>query len=127
MPRILSVLQHETRVCVSYCRYLAHMYMGEALVALDKIADGIQHLNPELVTDIATTLPEQKLEQGNDKWTPMYSLFAICIDKTTLDWECLFPHGVKPSLKGATFTGKNLLPCVSKFFPLIVAPFENFE
>ena len=64
-----------------YCRYLAHMYMGEALVALDKIADGIQHLNPELVTDIATTLPEQKLEQGIDKLTPMYSLFAICIDK----------------------------------------------
>ena len=47
------------------CRYLAHMYMGEALVALDKIADGIQHLNPELVTDISTTLPEQKLDQGN--------------------------------------------------------------
>jgi len=31
--------------------------MGEALVALDRIADGIQHLNPELVTDVATTLP----------------------------------------------------------------------
>ena len=48
-------------------RYLAHMYMGEALVALDRIADGIQHLNPELVTDITTTLPEQKMDQGNAK------------------------------------------------------------
>lgn len=43
--------------------YLAHMYMGEALVALDRIADGIQHLNPELVTDISTTLPDTKTEQ----------------------------------------------------------------
>lgn len=41
------------------------MYMGEALVALDRIADGIQHLNPELVTDISTTLPDTKNEQGN--------------------------------------------------------------
>ena len=44
------------------------MYMGEALVALDKIADGIQHLNPEIVTDISTTLPEQKLDQGKMKF-----------------------------------------------------------
>lgn len=48
-------------------KYLAHMYMGEALVALDKIADGIQHLNPELVTDISTTLPEQKLDQDKSE------------------------------------------------------------
>jgi len=40
------------------------MYMGEALVALDRIADGIQHLNPELVTDISLTLPDTKTEQG---------------------------------------------------------------
>ena len=53
--------------CCVY-RYLAHMYMGEALVALDKIADGIQHLNPEIVTDISTTLPEQKLDQGKMKF-----------------------------------------------------------
>lgn len=43
--------------------YLAHMYMGEALVALDRIADGIQHLNPDLVTDVSTTLPDNKSEQ----------------------------------------------------------------
>ncbi|XP_052817099.1 CCR4-NOT transcription complex subunit 10-like isoform X2 [Mya arenaria] len=42
--------------------YLAHMYMGEALVSLDRIADGIQHLNPDLVTDVATTLPDNKLD-----------------------------------------------------------------
>ena len=48
-------------------RYLAHMYMGEALVALDRIADGIDHLNPDLVSDVSTILPpEQKpQESGN--------------------------------------------------------------
>jgi len=47
------------------CRYLAHMYMGECLVALDCIADGIDHLNPDLITDIGTVFPtEQKSEQG---------------------------------------------------------------
>ena len=45
-------------------RYLGHLYMAEALVALDKIADGIQHLNPELVTDINTLPPEPKSDQG---------------------------------------------------------------
>jgi len=36
------------------------MYMAEALVALDRIADSIDHLNPDLVNDV-----DQKLEQGN--------------------------------------------------------------
>ena len=40
------------------------MYKGEALVALDKIADGIDELNPESVTDVSTTLPEANIEQG---------------------------------------------------------------
>ena len=47
-----------------FIRYLGHLYMAEALVALDRIADGIQHLNPELVTDINTIPPEQKSDQG---------------------------------------------------------------
>lgn len=38
--------------------------MAEAQVALDKIADAIQHLNPELVVDISLTLPENKADQG---------------------------------------------------------------
>ena len=38
--------------------------MAEALVSLDRIADGIQHLNPELVTDINTLPPESKTDQG---------------------------------------------------------------
>ncbi|KAK3603937.1 hypothetical protein CHS0354_042949 [Potamilus streckersoni] len=45
-------------------RYLAHLYMGESLVALDRIADGIQHLNSDLVTDISTMPPEHKSELG---------------------------------------------------------------
>lgn len=44
-------------------RYLGHLYLAEASVALDRIADSIQHLNPELVTDISTNPPEQKSEQ----------------------------------------------------------------
>jgi len=45
--------------------------MAECLVALDCIADGIDHLNPDLVTDIGTVFPtEQKLDQG-------YT-FAVC-------------------------------------------------
>ncbi|XP_033754532.1 CCR4-NOT transcription complex subunit 10-like isoform X2 [Pecten maximus] len=49
-------------------RYLGHLYMAEALVAMDKIADAIQHLNPETVVDISTNPPEQKSDQDkNDK------------------------------------------------------------
>jgi len=52
--------------CVNVmCRYLAHMYMAECLVALDCIADGIDHLSPDLITDIGTVFPtEHKSEQG---------------------------------------------------------------
>ena len=50
------------------CRYLGHLYMAEAQVALDKIADAIQHLNPELVVDINLTLPENKTEQGKSTY-----------------------------------------------------------
>ncbi|CAH1778695.1 unnamed protein product [Owenia fusiformis] len=41
-------------------RYLGHMYVSEALAQLDCIADSISHLNPEAVTDVLTTFPEQK-------------------------------------------------------------------
>ena len=40
------------------------MYMAEALVAVDKIADAVQHLNIESVTDISITVPELKSEAG---------------------------------------------------------------
>ncbi|RUS91989.1 hypothetical protein EGW08_000202 [Elysia chlorotica] len=39
-------------------RYLGHMYKGEALVALDRIADAVTELNPENIKDVSTTLPE---------------------------------------------------------------------
>jgi len=55
-------------------RYLAHMYMAECLVSLDCIADGIDHLNPDLITDIGTVFPsELKSEQG----------FISCLDMVT--------------------------------------------
>lgn len=49
-------------------RYLAHMYMAECLVALDCIADGIDHLSPDLVTDIGTVFPtEHKSDQDKSE------------------------------------------------------------
>lgn len=51
-------------------RYLGHLYMAEAQVAMDKIADAIQLLNPELVVDISLTLPENKTEQDKSERDP---------------------------------------------------------
>lgn len=51
-------------------RYLGHLYMAEAQVAMDKIADAIQLLNPELVVDISLTLPETRQEQDEKRERP---------------------------------------------------------
>ncbi|XP_029640500.1 CCR4-NOT transcription complex subunit 10 [Octopus sinensis] len=49
-------------------RYLAHLYASEALVHLDRIADAIQHLNPEYSKDVSVCSQEQKSDQDkNDK------------------------------------------------------------
>ena len=40
------------------------MYMAEAQVYLDRIADAIRNLNAENVNDISVNLPDDKLEQG---------------------------------------------------------------
>ena len=42
--------------------------MGEALVALDRIADAVQMFSPELVTDVSTVYPEQKTDPGKGFW-----------------------------------------------------------
>uniref|UniRef100_A0A8W8KAD1 CCR4-NOT transcription complex subunit 10 n=1 Tax=Magallana gigas TaxID=29159 RepID=A0A8W8KAD1_MAGGI len=55
---------------VASLRYLGHLYMAEAQVAMDKIADAIQLLNPELVVDISLTLPENKTEQDKSERDP---------------------------------------------------------
>jgi CCR4-NOT transcription complex subunit 10 len=55
-------------------RYLAHMYMAEALVALDRIADSIDHLNPDLIADISTQPPpEDKTDRNGDGEPPEQS------------------------------------------------------
>ncbi|KAH9489763.1 CCR4-NOT transcription complex subunit 10 [Bulinus truncatus] len=60
-------------------RYLGHMYKGEALVTLDRIADAIDELNPEKVSDVSTNLPEtsdkeqEALAENKNasvKWSP---------------------------------------------------------
>ena len=45
-------------------RYLAQMYMAEAQVSLDHIADAIQHLATDSVTDVSTAFPEPKQDSG---------------------------------------------------------------
>lgn len=47
--------------------FLGHQYQAEALVALDKIADAVSHLDPDLVTDVTTTFPENKADLDKDK------------------------------------------------------------
>lgn len=49
---------------IYFVRYLAHMYMAEAQVYLDRIADAIRNLNAENVNDISVNLPDDKSEQG---------------------------------------------------------------
>lgn len=48
------------------CSYVGNMYMAEALVATDRIADAISHLNPEALTlaDVSTVPPEAKADPG---------------------------------------------------------------
>ena len=40
------------------------MYKAEALVAVDHIADAVQHLNPEFVVDVSVVFPENRQELG---------------------------------------------------------------
>ena len=47
-------------------RYLGHMYMAEALVAMDRIADAVTHLDGEEITDISLVPPEEKKEQDKN-------------------------------------------------------------
>ena len=43
------------------------MYLSEALLALDHLSDAISHLNPDVITDINTVLPEQRQDLDRDK------------------------------------------------------------
>ena len=38
---------------IIYCRYVCRLYHGEASVILDNIADSLQQLNPDTLTDIS--------------------------------------------------------------------------
>lgn len=40
------------------------MYMAEAQVHLDRIADAIRNLNAEAITDVSVATPDDKTEQG---------------------------------------------------------------
>ena len=38
--------------------------MSEALVALDRIADAVQELNPDTIADVSVDFPEAASDQG---------------------------------------------------------------
>ncbi|KAK3085445.1 hypothetical protein FSP39_003407 [Pinctada imbricata] len=87
-------------------KYLGHLYMAEALVALDRIADGIQHLNPDLVTDVATMLPEQKVD-------PDKSDKGDKLDKSDKEDQpeakgCLYPWSPKDPMRAKAIMQYNL-------------------
>jgi len=41
------------------------MYMAEAQVYLDRVADAIRNLNVDGITDISVSSPDVKTDQGN--------------------------------------------------------------
>lgn len=42
------------------------MYAAEALVLMDKLTDAIDHLNPELVSDISVDFPKESPADEED-------------------------------------------------------------
>ena len=77
-----------------YFRYLAHMYMAEALVALDKIADAVQELQPDQLTDVSVPSPVAQSETAAsgqeaqaDKQTDGNAAFPL----TTDQGQCIQP------------------------------------
>lgn len=73
------------------------MYMAEAQVYLDRIADAIRNLNAENVNDISVNLPDDKLEQGKAgslKYQPIPNKNSISVQKST--FLCLFSVAILP-------------------------------
>ncbi|XP_031345122.1 CCR4-NOT transcription complex subunit 10 isoform X1 [Photinus pyralis] len=68
-------------------RLLGHLYAAEALVFLDKIADALEHLNPENVKDIALHFPVSEILDESDnvannppsKWFPTNLISARAV------------------------------------------------
>jgi len=46
-------------------KYLGHLYLAEALVGVDRIADAISHLNPDNLTDISIQPPDTRQDNEN--------------------------------------------------------------
>uniref|UniRef100_A0A131XTM8 CCR4-NOT transcription complex subunit 10 n=1 Tax=Ixodes ricinus TaxID=34613 RepID=A0A131XTM8_IXORI len=47
--------------------FLGHLYAAEALLLLDRVPDAVEHLNPELVTDLSYGFPGEADDSGNNK------------------------------------------------------------
>ena len=50
-------------------KMLGHLYAAEALVLTDRISDAIEHLNPDLVTELNVNMtpPLEELAEGHPK------------------------------------------------------------
>lgn len=47
-------------------RLLGHLYAAEALVLMDKLTEAIEHLNPDLVSDISIEFPKDETIDEED-------------------------------------------------------------
>ncbi|CAN7945471.1 unnamed protein product [Ixodes hexagonus] len=45
--------------------FLGHLYAAEALLLLDRVPDAVEHLNPDLVTDLSYSFPGEPDDGGN--------------------------------------------------------------
>lgn len=45
---------------------LGHLYAAEALVLMDKLTDAVDHLNPDLITDIGVDFPKDETADEED-------------------------------------------------------------
>ncbi|GLH02443.1 CCR4-NOT transcription complex subunit 10 [Gryllus bimaculatus] len=48
-------------------RMLGHLYCAEALILMDKISDAVDHLNPDLISDLSMMCPSSDKEQEKEK------------------------------------------------------------
>ena len=59
----LSALHYSNALLSSHqlpggLKYLGHTYAAEALVRLDRVSEALQHLNPDSVTNVSISLPQ---------------------------------------------------------------------
>lgn len=82
-------------------KMLGHLYAAEACIFIDRLSEAIEHLNPELITDlgIGLTQPVEDCPEENSKPLKGISAFCFCVNISCLlnrkillsDW---YPHNL---------------------------------